>query len=196
MVELAFDRFAQREHRTLHHAGEDVGLGIGEDPRRHVDETDDDQLAMQRIEVDAVGTLESLDDDVGGFAEQPGPDHHEEHADERGDQHEQEQRSFLAEDLPEPLDRLAEVLAAFGRNADTATRPEARTTGLGPGGREELAIVLGVTLRRWFPLPRARGTVCAVRSVRFPLPWARGTVGAVGAHATAPWPICDSTISM
>ncbi len=58
MVELALDRLAQREHRALHHTGEHVGLRVRQDPRRQVDRRDDEQLAVQCSEVDALGLLE------------------------------------------------------------------------------------------------------------------------------------------
>ncbi len=72
---------------------------------------------------------------------------------DRGDDHADQQRALLAEDLAEPLQRDAEVLAAFGRHADAAAGPEAGTTRLGTRSGEQLAVVVAAVLGGAASLP-------------------------------------------
>ena len=164
---------------------------------------------MQFAEVDAVRARRTLDDDVRGFAEQFRAEHDQEHAGDHEDEHGHEAHPFLAEEFPEPADRVAEPLALLGRDADATAGPEGRPPRLRAGGGQQLLVVLEGCCVKDLPVepqpavePRPvdvvarRGTVA--RNVRSAVAVAVGAVAAdvlEPAHATTPLPSCESTIS-
>ncbi len=149
---------------------------------------------MQFAEVDAGRAGRSLHDDVRGFAEQSGAEHHEEDAADHEHQHGHEAHPLLADELAEPAHRVAELLALLARDADATARPEARPSRLRAGRGEQLLVVVEGGVEHLAVDAVARGTVA--RNVRSGV-----AVGAVAAdvlqptHATTPLPSCESTIS-
>jgi hypothetical protein len=119
-VQLVLDIGTQAPHRSLDHAREQVGLRVRERRRRDVEPGDEQQRAMQRTEVDACSpflTAQTLEDDVGGVAEDARPHDRQADAHDR-EQHDEHRALALRAEAPdEPARGALEVLGPLDRHA-------------------------------------------------------------------------------
>ena len=114
-------------------------------------------------------------DDVGRLPEQPRAEHDQDDAGDGEQATTDQQVASRCRGSRRAGAGRPEVLALLGRHAGAATGPEAATTGIATGRGEDGLIV---------------GLIAADRLVVV-----GGVEGLVLAHATAPCPSCDSTIS-
>ena len=116
-VELVLDVAAEPVHRPLHHSGEHAVLEQRQHPGHGVDREHLEEDEAECAEIDRAVADQAVDDDVGGVAEDPGPDHRERDAGHREHEHGDDAGPFRSQPGEQAPDRLAEVLRPLDRHA-------------------------------------------------------------------------------
>ena len=192
-VELVLDVAAQLRHRSLHGAGEDEALGVRQEAGDDVDEQHLQQHHVQLAEVDALRALDAGDDDVGGVAEDAGPDDGQRDADDREQEHRGDAQPLGREAVQEPPDRALEVLRLLDRHPDAEAGARVHRDALAGFGDLVLGLLLAAVVagprrsrravrrcrrcrsRRWSVMPRPPRRRTATR--RSPGTWGRTRAG-------------------
>ena len=124
-VDLVLHRPPQALHQTLDHAGQGVGGQQPEHGRPQIEDQGLDEDVMQLPEVD-MSPLDALDDQVGGVAEDSGPEHVHGHPGDREHRNHGQLAAFHPKQPGQSANDGPEVLGALGWDAygvEPAGRP-------------------------------------------------------------------------